>query len=133
MEELSKSVLQLIAKVDNLTKLSNDSREDTDRDVKNLNDSVNKISVKLDEVAQSQEFNNATMNDNIKNIKKEIFDHVDKQNTEVFTRITASDQKVFILEQKVNILMQRSRENNIELHGINDSVSDVNVLKFLSK
>ena len=121
MEELSKSVLQLIAKVDNLTKLSNDSREDTDRDVKNLNDSVNKISVKLDEVAQSQEFNNATMNDNIKNIKKEIFDHVDKQNTEVFTRITASDQKVFILEQKVNILMQRSRENNIELHGIIDS------------
>ena len=72
----------------------------------------------------SQNATNNTIQDDITHIRETIITNLTNANNEMSERIDILDDKIIKLEKQLAISAQRSRENNIEIHGIDDRVTD---------
>lgn len=119
-DQLHDSVVQLNATVMELqTRLDNST---TVNDIKHLTDAVERLSSKLDEMNVDTKL--TELNNSIINIKDTLIENLVESNTKLTERVNNMEKKVTSMEKMVILTNQRSRENNIELSGIDDAVSD---------
>ena len=120
--QLNENVTALTNSVETLTdRLDNIS---TNSDIKKLIESVKTLTEKLEAFTVSQNATNNTIQDSITHIRETIITNLTNANNEMSERIDVLDDKIIKLEKQLAISAQRSRENNIEIHGIDDRVTD---------
>ena len=114
VSELQALVTELIAKVDNLTKIVNSKQ------IVDLNESIVNLGKKFDTLAKSAKDNHDTVMHDIASIRDGILNKLIETNKEMSIRMSKMDEKIINLERQ----MQRARENNLEIHGITDDIDD---------
>ena len=84
--------------------------------VKRMINKFDKFSSKADAQQKSMMEDIASIRDTIKNLLE--------SNKELSKKVVTLEDRIMELEKQGNILAQRQRENNIEIHGIDNQVSD---------
>ena len=118
-DQLYESVIALTATVENLkTRLDND-------EMKDLKDAVDALSLKIDNMKIESRL--TELNDSITIMKDTVIKNLLENNKKLNDRVYVIETKITSLEKSVFLNNQRSRENNIEFNGIDDSISDLNL------
>ena len=133
--QLSESLQTL---TDDVNKLVEDAkRNDVSDELKKLIVAVNTLSSKVDTFDKQQREGQQGIKDDIQAMKDTVIQNLIESNKKTSDRLSIVEKRVTSLEKQLNINAQRSRGNNLELHGIDDSVSDNElpdtVLKILPK
>ena len=118
VSELQALVTELIAKVDNLTKIVNSKQ------IVDLNESIVNLGKKFDTLAKSAKDNHDTVMHDIASIRDGRLNKLIETNKEMSIRMSKMDEKIINLERQTNLNSQRARENNLEIHGITDDIDD---------
>ena len=122
--------VQLCDKVQNLEQLVTDvaSKLETlcnnDGTIAMLTVSVSNLSKTLHDFIASQETSKVEIKDEISSLRGTIINNLVDENKSMALKIESLNEKVLKLEREANLNAQRSRENNLEIHGINDSIED---------
>ena len=121
-DQLHDSVIALTATVEKLqTRLDNLLPDD----MKDLKVAVDALSLKIDGMNIDSRL--TELNDSITTMKDTVIKNLLENNTKLNVRVNVMETKITNLEKMVYLNNQRSRENNIELIGIDDSISDNNL------
>ena len=112
VETLSKTVESLKRKIDDST---------TDDDIKKLTHTIVSLT---DEVKALKEDNLNELHQSINFVKDTLLQNVIESNKKLTVKLDDAEQRILQLEKSVNLNSQRSRENNIEFHGIDDAIDD---------
>ena len=112
VESLSNTVNALVKKIDDST---------TDADIKKLSHSIASLT---EEFCTLRDNNLEEINKSILHIKDTLISNVVESNKKLYQKLNDAEERILKLEKTVNTNSQRSRENNLEFHGIDGCIDD---------
>ena len=124
-DEILDSIALLTATVTSLKDKIEQST--TDDELKKLTVSIANLTNNVDDQGKKNGEKFDELNESIAHIKDTMLQNVIKTNNELSEKLSVMEKRIIDLERIVNVSGQRSRENNIEFQGIDDSIPNTNL------